>query len=129
MKIMLLKWKASKIPKRPWMTLGLFRSCHTKAKLRTRFIKHPTLQNKLKFNTYRNKFKSLCRKDEKDYYTMQFTKFKDDLKKPGKQSKLYFVRSLLTQLYPSLLLMVSKSLTASQLLSNLINTSLGLHRT
>src|SRR6218665_90215 len=65
------------------MTLGLLRSCHAKAtcKLHTRFIKHPTLQNKLKFNTYRNKFKSLCRKDEKDYYTMQFTKFKDDLKK------------------------------------------------
>src|SRR6218665_791069 len=72
--------KASKTPKQPWMTLGLLRSCHTKAKLHTRFIKHPTPQNKLKFITYRNKFKSLCRKAEKDYYTMQFTKFKDDLK-------------------------------------------------
>src|SRR6218665_2574240 len=51
------------------------------------------------------------------------------LNKPGKQSKLFSVISLLTQIYPSLLLMVSKSLTASQLLSNLINTLLGLHRT
>src|SRR6218665_1525568 len=47
------------------------------------------------------------------------------LNKPGKQSKLFSVISLLTQLYLSLLLMVSKSLTASQLLSNLINTLLG----
>jgi len=62
------------------MILGLLRSCHTKAKLHTRFNKHPTPQNKLKFNTYRNKFKSLCRKAEKDYYTMQFSKFKGDLK-------------------------------------------------
>src|SRR6218665_2269861 len=58
--------KASKTPKQPWMTLGLLRSCHTKAKLHTRFIKHPIPPNKLKFITYRNKFKSLCRKAEKD---------------------------------------------------------------
>src|SRR6218665_1198950 len=74
------------------MTLGLLRSCHTKAKLHTRFIKQPTPQNKLKFITYRNKFKSLCRKAEKDYYmyTMQFAKFKDDLKQTWQTIKTIF---------------------------------------
>jgi len=41
------------------MTPGLLKSVRNKAKLHSTFIKNPTLINKEKFTTYRNKFKTL----------------------------------------------------------------------
>ena len=67
-------------PKQPWMTTGLIKSCKTKSKLYLKFIKNPTAPNKLKFVTYRNKFKSLRIKAEKNYYASEFLRGKNDLK-------------------------------------------------
>ena len=63
------------------MTSALLKSCNTKSKLYVKFIKQPTLLNKNKFIAYRNKFKALRIKAEKNYYYSEFAKYSNNLKK------------------------------------------------
>lgn len=67
-------------PRQPWMTSGLLKSCRTKSKLYLKMIKHPTATNKANYISYRNKFKSLRIKTEKNYYASEFQKYNSDLK-------------------------------------------------
>ena len=62
------------VPRKPWMTYCLARSCNTKSKLYEKFVRFPTRQNKDKYVTYRNKLKTLLRKAEHSYYKEQFEK-------------------------------------------------------
>src|SRR6218665_3416337 len=66
--------------KQPWMTTGLLKSCRTKSKLYLKMLKHPTATNKEKYVKYRNKFKLLRIKTEKNYYASEFKKYNGDLK-------------------------------------------------
>jgi len=77
-------------PKQPWMTSGLLKSCRTKSKLYLKMIKHPTAANKAKYINYRNKFKSLRIKTERNYYASEFQKYNSDLKHTWK-----IIRSIL----------------------------------
>src|SRR6218665_1778948 len=67
--------------KHPWMTQGLLKSCKIKSKLYLKFLKNPTEANKQKFIVYRNKFKALRIRSEKDFYASEFQKHSKDLKK------------------------------------------------
>jgi len=53
--------------KQPWMTKALLQSCKKKSRLYKKYIKSPTEENRIKFVTYRNKFKRI-RKDAERLY-------------------------------------------------------------
>jgi exonuclease III len=55
-----------KMPRKPWMTHGLVRSCNKKEKLYKSFIKNSTSYNKYKYITYRNKLNKVLRIAEKN---------------------------------------------------------------
>jgi len=44
-------------------------------------MKNLNSENKLKFTTYRNKFKQLCIKVERNYYAAEFSRYTHNLKK------------------------------------------------
>ena len=67
--------------KQPWMSMGLLKSSRKKAKLYLKYIKNPTVANKLKFTIYRNKFKTLRLQAERNYYEIEFNKNSSNLKK------------------------------------------------
>ena len=62
---------------------GLLKPCKTKSKLYLILLKNPTEANtcKQKFIVYRNKFKALRIRSEKDFYASEFQKHSKDLKK------------------------------------------------
>ena len=62
------------------MTTGLLKSCRIKSKLYLKMLKHPTATNKENYVKYRNKFKLLRIKAEKNYYASEFQKYNGDLK-------------------------------------------------
>lgn len=65
----------------PWMTRGLLKSTKTKQNLYKKFIKYPTIENKSIFNNYRNKYKLIRIRTEQLYYTNEFAKHSNDIKK------------------------------------------------
>src|SRR6218665_958990 len=67
--------------RKPWMTIGLFKSCKTKDKLYLKYIKAPTNSNKIKYKKFRNKFKQLRIIAEKNYYEEEFIKYNANSKK------------------------------------------------
>src|ERR1043165_1556362 len=73
--------KGKPVFKNPWMTRELLKSSKRKAQLHLKYIKAPTLANKNKFISYRNKFKSIRMKAEKYYYATEFSKHSNNLKK------------------------------------------------
>ena len=79
-----IKFNKRSSPKHPWMTQGLLKSCKTKAKLYLKFIKHPSEQNKNKFVSYRNKFKSIRIQAEKSFYAAEFCKQSNNLRQTWK---------------------------------------------
>jgi len=77
------------MPRKPWITHGLAKSCRTKDKLYKNFIKHPTENNKFKYTNYRNKLKSLLKKRELVFYKDKFNQYKKTLNRHGKPSNVY----------------------------------------
>src|SRR6218665_2559884 len=73
-------------PKQPWMSSALFKSCKKKSKLYKAFLKSPTAQNRVIFNKYRNKFKTLKTEAIRRYYAERFNSCANDLKKLEKLS-------------------------------------------
>ena len=71
----------SKIKQPNWMTRGLLKSAKKKSALYLRYLKYPSPSNKSKFVAYRNKFKAIRIRAEKNYYADQFCKCENDLKK------------------------------------------------
>src|SRR6218665_1391222 len=67
--------------KQPWMTPGLLKSARRQEQLHFKFIKDPTEENKTKFTAYRNKNKSLRRKEEENYYIAEFSNAMTNIKK------------------------------------------------
>jgi len=53
------KKKDHRYSKCPWMTKGLLKSCNKKTKLYQKFIKNPSEANRIRFVSYRNKFKTV----------------------------------------------------------------------
>ena len=76
-KLVSLKHKA--VPRKPWMTYCLAKSCHTKYKLYRRFVKCPSECNKTKYVAYRNRLNILLRKAEQIYYREKFETHKNNL--------------------------------------------------
>jgi len=72
--------KSKAIPVQPWMSPGLLKSCQKKNKLYIKYLKDPTIENKTKFNIYRNKFKTIRINAERHYYAQEFCKYHNDLK-------------------------------------------------
>ena len=72
--------KPGPIFKQPWMSIGLLKSSKKKASLYLKYLKNPSSINKHRFTIYRNKFKSLRIKAEKNYYAAEFCKHKNDLR-------------------------------------------------
>ena len=72
------------VPRKPWMTRGLARSCKRKEKLYKIFIKNPSEANACKYKTYRNKLNKLVRMTEKKYYEQKFLEATNDMKKTWK---------------------------------------------
>ena len=68
------------IPRKPWITPGLIKSCRTKEQLYKRFMKTPNNTNKNKYIAYRNKLNKLLKKAEYNYYAEKFTSYKSDIK-------------------------------------------------
>ena len=68
------------IYRKPWMTAALLKSSRNKNKLYLAFINNPTPANKNKYTAYKNRFKSLCKKSEKTFYSAEFTRYSKDLK-------------------------------------------------
>src|SRR6218665_842071 len=66
--------------KQPWMTPGLLKSCKKKNLLYLKFIRSPSVANKERFIKYRNKFKSIRIKVEKNFYEAEFSKMNGDLR-------------------------------------------------
>ena len=66
------------------MTKGFIKSCFKKSVLYKKFCKNPTVENKSKYTTYRNKLKSLLNKAEKHYFNIQFKSLAGDLRKTWK---------------------------------------------
>ena len=76
---------SSKIkPRQGWITMGLAKSCDTKAKLFKKYKKNPTIINEIKYRVYRNKLKALLIKAEKSYYENKFKMCSDDLRQSWK---------------------------------------------
>ena len=63
------------------MTIGLLKSSKKKERLYLKYIKKPNAVNKQNFVKYRNKFKSLRIKAERNYYQSEFVKYQNDLRK------------------------------------------------
>ena len=68
-------------PRKEWMTPGLAKSCETKSSLYKIYANNKTPENKLKFNVYRNKLKKVLNKAEKDFYSNQLNRNKNDPRK------------------------------------------------
>ena len=73
--------KGQHFRKQPWMTGALLKSSRTKSKLYLKYLKNPNSINKSNFTAYRNKFKSLRLKAERNYYETEFNKHSLNLKK------------------------------------------------
>src|SRR6218665_3656561 len=69
--------------RKPWMTIGLFKSCKTKDKLYLKYIKAPTNINKIKYKKFRNKFKQLRIIAEKITMKKNSSNTIQILRKPG----------------------------------------------
>jgi hypothetical protein len=69
------------MPKNEWITPALIKSCHKKSKLYREYKGSPTLPNRTKFITYRNKLKSLLSVAEINYYSNLFLSCEHDLKR------------------------------------------------
>jgi Reverse transcriptase (RNA-dependent DNA polymerase)/Endonuclease-reverse transcriptase len=67
--------------KQPWMTRGLLKSSKKKSLLYLKYLKNPIPNNKSKFVAYRNKFKTIRIKAERNYYAAEFCKYENDLKR------------------------------------------------
>ena len=67
--------------KQPWMTRGLLKSSRKKSQLYLKYLKNPNENNKGIFTAYRNKFKTVRTRAEKNYYAAEFCKHENDLKK------------------------------------------------
>ena len=76
------------IPRKPWLTPGLAKSCHKKEKLYKSFIKNPTPSNQLKYVKYRNKLNTVLRKAEQSFYKEKFESLKSNIRQTWKTIKL-----------------------------------------
>jgi len=60
------------VPRKPWITTGLAKSCSTKEKLYKLFITNPSQTNKMRYTKFRNKLNTLLKKAEQSYYREKF---------------------------------------------------------
>ena len=79
-----LSSKRNKFDK-PWISIGLAKSCKTKNKLHNAWIKSRGTNSesfhKAEYKSYRNKLRKLIRISETNYYKFKFTRTCDDIKK------------------------------------------------
>lgn len=66
--------------KQPWITFGLLTSSGIKNSLYKKYLKNPSNNNKLIYNSYKNHFNKLCYKTKTDYYSNEFQKNSTNIK-------------------------------------------------
>ena len=66
--------------KMPWITKALLRSIHTRNKLYKAYLKNPSIQNKNKYKTYRNRLTNIIRASRKSFYSEKLNKVKSNMK-------------------------------------------------
>jgi len=75
------------VPRKPWITSGLIKSCRKKERSYKCFVKDPCECNKLKYKRYCNRLNSLLHKAEKQYYKEKIELYKSDIKLTWKTIK------------------------------------------
>ena len=68
------------VPRNPWITKGLIKSCNMKSKLYRNYILRGTAEHKIKYVTYKNKLQILLTKAKKSYYDNEFKSYNGNLK-------------------------------------------------
>ena len=73
------KLSNANLPRKPWITKGLIKSCHRKSVLYKRFKSKPSKRSESKYIAYRNKLNTLLRMAERNYYRNKLNSFAGDL--------------------------------------------------
>ena len=67
--------------RKPWLSNGLIKSIKTKNKLYVKYLRRPTLTNRLLYKQFRNKLNMLMRRVEQEYYDKELLIHKNNLRK------------------------------------------------
>ena len=70
--------------RKPWLSSGLKKSIKRKNKLYLKFLRRPSVNNKVKYTRFRNILKSLLKKAEKIHYSSLMNEHKSNMKKSWK---------------------------------------------
>ena len=68
------------VPRNPWITKGLIKSCNKKSDLYKKSKICPTIENKRKYTMYKNKLDALLKKTRKAYYENELRSYNGNLK-------------------------------------------------
>ena len=68
-------------PRKEWMTAGLLTACRKKNILYRKFIKNLTNSNRQTFVSYSNKFQSIKTKAIREFYSIKFKSYHNNMKK------------------------------------------------
>ena len=75
------KLSKRKTPIKPWITKGLIKSIQTKDKLYKKYIKHPTINNKIIHTKYKNNLTQLLRLSKRNHISSEIELHKHNMKK------------------------------------------------
>lgn len=73
-----------KFSKHPWITSGLLSSSDEKHRLYNNYVKNPTPENKLRYVSFRNKFKSVLKLSKKNFFSNKFQEASNNVKETWK---------------------------------------------
>ena len=67
--------------RKPWLSNGLIKSIKTNNQLYVKYLRRPTLTNRLLYKQFRNKLNMLMRRVEREYYDKELLIHKNNLRK------------------------------------------------
>ena len=67
--------------RKPWLSNGLIKSIKIKHKLYVKYLRRPTLTNRLLYKQFRNKLNMLMHRVEREYYDKELLIHKNNLRK------------------------------------------------
>ena len=83
----LKKTKIGYINKLPWLSIGLKNSIKRKHKLHTIQLKNPTIENKVRYKSFKNKLTNILRSEERNFYQNEMNACKGNMRKSWKVIK------------------------------------------
>ena len=69
--------------RKPWLSNGLIKSIKTKNQLYVKYLRRPTLTNRLLYKQFGNKLNMLMRRVEREYYNKELLIHKNNLEMLG----------------------------------------------